>query len=41
LHLPRDEGWGVEPRVKYVPALGGYGACALRAAIAAHSPSIT
>jgi transposase, IS30 family len=34
LHLPRQEGWGVEPRVKNGPALGGYGAEAMRAAIA-------
>jgi IS30 family transposase len=35
LHLPRAEGWGIEPRVKTGPALGGYGAEAMRAAIAA------
>ncbi len=35
LHLPRAEGWGVEPRVKNGPALGGYGAETMRAAIAA------
>jgi IS30 family transposase len=33
LHLPRQEGWGVEPRVKNGPALGGYGAEAMRTAI--------
>jgi IS30 family transposase len=33
LHLPRQEGWGVEPRVKNGPPLGGYGAEAMRAAI--------
>ena len=35
LHLPRMEGWGVEPRVKKGPALAGYGAEAMREAIAA------
>jgi IS30 family transposase len=35
LHLPRAEGWGVTPPVKNGPALGGYGAEAMRAAIAA------
>jgi IS30 family transposase len=35
IHLPRLEGWGVEPRTKNGPALGGYGAEAMRAAIAA------
>jgi IS30 family transposase len=35
LHLPRAEGWGVELPVKNGPALGGYGAEAMRAAIAA------
>src|SRR3954452_15628566 len=35
LHLPRQEGWGVEPRVKNGPALAGYGAEAMRHAIAA------
>ena len=34
LHLPRLEGWGVEPRVKNGPALGGYGAEAMRNALA-------
>jgi IS30 family transposase len=33
LHLPRQEGWGVEQRVKNGPALAGYGAEAMRAAI--------
>jgi IS30 family transposase len=33
LHLPRQQGWGIEPRVKNGPALGGYGAEAMRAAI--------
>jgi hypothetical protein len=35
LHLPRAEGWGVQPPVKNGPALGGYGADAMRAAITA------
>jgi IS30 family transposase len=34
LHLPRMEGYGIEPRVKNGPALGGYGAEAMRKAIA-------
>jgi IS30 family transposase len=35
LHLPRMEGYGVEPRVKNGPALAGHGAEAVRDAIAA------
>jgi IS30 family transposase len=35
LHLPRAEGWGIQAPVKNAPALGGYGAEAMRAAIAA------
>lgn len=35
LHLPRMNGYGVEPRVKNGPALGGYGAEAMREAITA------
>jgi IS30 family transposase len=35
LHLPRMDGFGVEPRVKNGPALAGYGAEATRDAIAA------
>jgi IS30 family transposase len=35
LHLPRLEGWGLGPPVKNAPALGGYGAETMRAAIAA------
>ena len=35
LHLPRMEGYGVEPRIKNGPALAGYGAGAMRNAIAA------
>ena len=34
LHLPRAEGWGVQAPVNNGPALGGYGAEAMRAAIA-------
>lgn len=34
LHLPRMEGYGVEPRVKNGPALAGYGAEAMRTALA-------
>jgi IS30 family transposase len=33
LHLPRMEGYGVEPRVKHGPALAGYGAEAMREAL--------
>jgi IS30 family transposase len=35
LHLPRVEGWGLGPPLKNGPALGGYGAETMRAAIAA------
>jgi len=35
LHLPRGEGYGLEPRVKNGPALAGYGADAVRDAITA------
>jgi IS30 family transposase len=34
IHLPRMQGWGVEPRVKNGPALAGYGAEAMRDALA-------
>ena len=34
LHLPRMEGYGIEPRVKNGPALAGYGAQAVRDALA-------
>jgi len=34
LHLPRMDGYGVEPRVENGPALAGYGAEAMREAIA-------
>ena len=33
IHLPRMEGYGVEPRVKNGPALAGYGAEAMREAL--------
>jgi IS30 family transposase len=33
VHLPRMEGYGVEPRTKNGPALGGYGAEAMRNAL--------
>lgn len=33
VHLPRLEGWGEQPRVKNGPALGGYGAVAMNAAL--------
>jgi IS30 family transposase len=35
LHLPRMDGYGVEPRVKNGPALAGYGAEAMRDALTA------
>ena len=35
VHLPRLEGWGEEPAVKNGPALGGYGAVAMTAALTA------
>jgi IS30 family transposase len=34
IHLPRMQGYGIEPRVKNGPALAGYGAEAMRKAIA-------
>lgn len=34
VHLPRLEGWGEQPVVKNAPALGGYGALAMNAALA-------
>jgi IS30 family transposase len=34
LHLPRGDGYGHQPRVKNGPALAGYGAVAVRGAIA-------
>jgi IS30 family transposase len=35
VHLPRLEGWGEKPPVKNGPPLGGYGAVAMNAALAA------
>jgi len=35
VHLPRLEGWGEKPAVKNGPALGGYGAAAMNAALTA------
>ncbi len=35
VHLPRLEGWGQAPPVKNGPALGGYGALAMNAALIA------
>ena len=35
VHLPRLEGWGEKPYVKNGPALGGYGAVAMNAALTA------
>ena len=35
VHLPRLQGWGEQPRVKNGPALGGYGAIAMNAALTA------
>src|SRR5215218_8964144 len=35
VHLPRKDGWGAQPPVKNGPALGGYGAEAMRDALAA------
>jgi IS30 family transposase len=40
LHLPRAEGWGIEPPVKNGPALAGYGAEAMRAAITAQMTTL-
>ena len=35
VHLPRLDGWGESPPVKNGPALGGYGAVAMNAALSA------
>ena len=35
VHLPRLDGYGIEPRVKNGPALGGYGAVAMKDALTA------
>ena len=40
LHLPRMQGYGTEPRVKNGPALAGYGAEAMRAALAARMTTL-
>lgn len=40
LHLPRMDGYGIEPRVKNGPALAGYGAEAMRDAIASKITSL-
>ncbi|MFD5434762.1 IS30 family transposase [Kitasatospora sp. NPDC127067] len=40
VHLPRMEGYGVEPRVKNGPALAGYGAEAMREALTAQMTKI-
>jgi IS30 family transposase len=40
LHLPRMDGYGVEPRMKNGPALAGYGAEAMREAIAAQNATV-
>src|SRR5918911_4912471 len=40
LHLPRMDGWGIEPRVKNGPALAGYGAEAMRQAIAGQMSTV-
>jgi IS30 family transposase len=40
IHLPRMQGWGLEPRVHNGPALAGYGAEAMRAAPTAQMTTI-
>ena len=40
VHLPRMDGYGIEPRVKNGPALAGYGAEAMRDALAAQIGSL-
>ncbi|WP_280686450.1 IS30 family transposase [Kitasatospora sp. MAA19] len=40
VHLPRMEGYGVEPRVKNGPALAGYGAEAMRKALTVQMANI-
>ena len=40
VHLPRMQGYGTEPRVKNGPALGGYGAEAMRDALAAQMTTL-
>ena len=40
LHLPRMAGYGIEPRVKNGPALAGYGAVAMKDALAARMTTL-
>ena len=40
LHLPRMAGYGIEPRVKNGPALAGYGAVAMKDALAAQMTTL-
>src|SRR4051794_951776 len=40
IHLPRMDGYGVEPRMKNGPALAGYGAQAMRDALTAQMTSL-
>jgi transposase, IS30 family len=40
VHLPRMDGYGIEPRVKNGPALAGYGAVAMRDALTAGFASL-
>ncbi|OPX06387.1 IS30 family transposase [Gordonia sp. i37] len=40
IHLPRQQGWGEQPYVKNGPALGGYGAIAMNAALTARMASL-
>lgn len=38
VHLPREEGYGVIPRTKNGPALGGYGAVTMKTRSRRRSP---
>jgi IS30 family transposase len=40
IHLPRMQGYGTQPRVKNGPALAGYGAAAMRDALAAQMTTL-
>ncbi len=40
LHLPRQDGGGVEPRVKNWPAFGGYGAETMQSVLAAETTTM-
>ncbi len=40
VHLPRAEGYGTVPRTKNGPALAGYGAVAMKDALAASMPGL-